>query len=77
MRRSDRAWYCVRMPRGVPVSLSSTRAVARASPLAGLVLQPSSFGSGQIHLMEWAEDDGAYYIFGLAANPALDPLQQF
>jgi hypothetical protein len=24
--------------------------------------------------MEWAEDDGADYIFGLAGNPALDAL---
>jgi hypothetical protein len=25
-------------------------------------------------VMEWAEDDGAHYLFGLAGNPALDAL---
>jgi hypothetical protein len=28
----------------------------------------------RVEVMEWAEDDGAYYIFGLAGNPALDAL---
>jgi Transposase DDE domain group 1 len=29
---------------------------------------------GRVEAMEWAEDDGADYIFGLAGNPALDAL---
>jgi hypothetical protein len=63
-----------RTPKGTEVRTVIKRVTKRQHwPHTRIVWRGDSH-YGRVEAMEWAEDDGADYIFGLAGNPALDAL---
>jgi hypothetical protein len=65
-----------RTPKGTEVRTvikHVTKRLRQHWPNTGIVWRGDSH-YGRVEAMEWAENDGADYIFGLAGNPALDAL---